>query len=707
MRKAVLFLLTLSCGMLSAQAPDTLQKTVDPVDFLYQWLFEATEGLADEELSSDDLTEDGYEELIERYLFYQDNPININGEATSCLEEMGLLSAFQLHALSEYRRQFGDLLFLEELLMVDGFDETVVAVISPLVHLGKSERTMEQERLSVGKAVTQGRHQVTLNYARKFGGTTNEDYMGSPDKLQLKYAYHYKQKWRFGFAMEKDAGEPFFLNGLGDSLQEVVSQYRQPGFDFYGMYLYLTDIRLTKDVGKRNPVGGWMLENLALGDYQLGFGQGLTLWSGMSFGKGMGGSSVMKRATGVKPKTSAGEGKFFRGAATTLRYRNFHATVFCSRRSVDATVSLTDSIDEPTLVSALQESGYHRTLNEMAKRNAIRQQVLGGHLCYAGPRLEIGCTISHLRLNVPLELKSLKYNRFYFQGDRLTNMGVDFRWLVGKTVFFGELSRSDNGAYAGVVGMTMKPTGYINFSVLFRNYNKRYQNLFNGAFGESSRRQGEEGVYLGLQCSPQIGWDLIGYVDFFRLTWLGSQVYTPSWGQEWSLKATHRINQRASMQLQFKAKTKMKNTADDAVFSHYPIFYTKRTVRFQVSYDITDALSFSDKVSYSHYLNDDGADSRGYLVCHDIAYRPAGRPYSLTFRYALFDSDDYYSRVSIYENDVLGAFSIPSLSGAGCRVYLLGKLKVFGNVSLYSRIGCSVISEDTKIDFKAEIIGKF
>ena len=254
--------------------------------------------------------------------------------------------------------------------------------------------------------------------------------------------------------------------------------------------------------------------------------------------------------------------------------------------------------------------------------------------------------------------------------------------------------------------MTAKPIGYVNFSFLYRNYAKSYQSLFNGAFGESSRGQGEEGVYLGLQCAPAPSWDLLAYCDFFRLTWLTSQVYNPSWGQEYSLKISHQIGKSASMQFKFKSKTKMKNSIDDQVYSHYPIFYTKRSAKLQISYVITDALTFSDNAAYSHYFNDDGADSRGYMLCHDVSYKPDDKPYSLTLRYAIFSSDDYNSRISVYENDVLGAFSIPSLSGRGQRIYLLGKLKLFGSLSLYSRIGLTLADSETKADLKIEAVWK-
>ena len=703
MRIIVIGILTLTLATGWAQTVDTLKVATDTlkvaanIDFLYQKLLDEVENL---EAAEDEETMEQLEALLEAYEDYRINPININSEAVSRLEEMGLLSSFQMEALKQYRKSYGDLLLVEELMMIEDFDQRTVAVIAPIVCFGKSDWVQEQEKITINKAVTRGKHQLTFNYARKSDADTT--YLGSPDKIQLKYNYSYGTRLRMGFVMEKDAGEPFLYGRLSDTLRELLSSYRKPGFDFYGFHLYGTDLFGSE--------GGLRVKELALGDYQLSFGQGLTLWSGMSFGKGAGGSSLMKRGAGVRPKASAGEGKFFRGTAVTLAYRNVQATAFYSQRWIDASVmeadTLEDGLDEHELVSAMQETGYHRTLGELSKRRILRQQVFGGHLAYTGAQLEVGCTAYRLRLDKTLQLKPSHYNQYYFQGDRLTAAGLDFRWRLSKAVVYGELSMSDNKAFSGLAGMTFKPTGYIDFTLLYRNYGLLYQNLLLGSVKESSRGQAEEGYYLGLQCDPAPRWSLLAYADFFQFKWLTSQVYCPSWGQEYSLKVFHQINENTSMQLRFKSKTKMKNSTDDHSYSFYPIFYTKRSVQFQFNYTLFGDWGFSNKVSYSHYFNDDNSDGRGYLLCQDVAYKPSEKPYSLTFRYALFDSDDYNSRISMYENDVLGAFSIPSLFGRGSRVYLLGKLKLFNALTIYSRIGCSVFSEEQKTDFKVEAVWK-
>ncbi len=687
------------------------------MDFLYDRLLLEVEDQAEESGIDEEVAEE-YETLLEEYERLRDHPVNINSGDAVCLCELGLLSSFQWEALRQYQRQFGDLLFVEELMMIEGFDERHVAVLAPIVGFGKNDYIQDLEKVTVEKAITKGRHTLTLNYAQKFDGQKADEppsdslmlarpnayQLGNPMKCQLKYNYAYSSKLRLGLVMEKDAGEPWSFGRLSDTIQEVVRAYRRPGFDFYGAHLFLSDVTVMGK-GTEHPL---QLRSLALGDYQLSFGQGLTLWSGMSFGKGAG-SSLMKRGAGVRPKASAGEGKFFRGGAATLTYRDFQVTAFYSFRHVDATAVETDSIDdaEPELVSALQESGYHRTLGELAKRKTLIQQVFGGHLSYSGPQLEVGYTLYQVRLGAPLQLSPSKYNQFYFQGVRLSNMGLDARWQLPKMALFGELARSDNGAFAGLVGATLKPRGYIDFTVMYRNYGMRYQNLFLGAVKESSRGQAEEGYYLGLQCAPAPRWTIQAHCDIFRLRWLSSQVYNPSWGQEYQLKVMHQLSDKVSLQLRLKSKTKMKNSTDGQVFSHYPIFYSKRNVQLQLSYTLFDALLISHKASYSHYLNDDGLDSRGYLVCLDLAYKPEEKPYSLTFRYALFDSDDYNSRICFYENDVLGAFSIPSLNGLGSRVYLLGKVKFFQTLTVYSRIGMSFLQEETKTDWKVEIVWKF
>ena len=660
-----------------------------------------------ERLAEDGDEETDYEDLLDNYIFLSDNPVNLNSDEVMRLVELHLISVFQYEELQKYRRYYGDFLFLEELEMVEGFDGQTVAIIKPVVRI---ELDQGKDNITLNKMVRYGKHQLVGRYEQILEqqqgyapindsallAKPNSRYLGRPHKLQFRYSYNYRNKIRAGFTLEKDAGEMFYTDKVSDTIQKLLGSQYHRGFDFAGFHLYAKDLGIVKAA--------------ALGDYQLAFGQGLTMWSGMSFDKAGAGSSVMKQGRGLTAKASASEYGYMRGAAVTLGKGPISGTVFYSNRLVDANISVADTLEnEAELVSSLQETGYHRTIGELQDRHAIRQQVVGGHLAYAIAHFEVGYTLHHTWLSVPLELRPSHYNQFYFQGSQLTDQGVDFKYVKGKYAVFGEVAMSMNPdstalrqaqgplAFAGLVGVTVKPAGYLNFTVMYRDYGKAYQNLYSTAFGEGSRNQGQRGIYLGVEAAPAPYWNLLAYVDQFQFTWLTSQVNAPSRGHDYYLRVSHSFNRNTSAYLQFRSKTKMKNSTNGQVFTHYPIFYTKNSVRFNISYKIGRDFTAGNKAEYAHYRNDDGSNEHGYFLCQDIAYKPEDKPYSLTFRYALFDAQDYNARIYAYENDVLYSFSVPALYGKGMRVYLLGKVKLFNALTLYARIGRTIYSDRDQI----------
>ena len=665
-------------------------------------LIEQVERLAED--SDDDLD---YEDLLENYIFLSENPASLNSDEVMQLVELHLITVFQYEELQKYRRFYGDFMFLDELEMVEGFDEQTLAIIKPVVCI---EKDQNKDKVTLNKMARYGKHQILGRYEQileKQQGYApiddstllakpNSRYLGSPQKYQLRYTYNYRNKIRAGVVLEKDAGEMFFTDKVSDTIQKLLGNQYHRGFDFVGFHLYAKDLGIVKSA--------------VLGDYQLSFGQGLTLWSGMTFGKASAGSSVMKQGRGITPKASASEYAFMRGAAVTLGGGPFSGTLFYSNRWVDANISVADTLDnEAELVSSLQETGYHRTIGELLDRHAIRQQVVGGHLAYAVAHFEVGYTAHHTWLNVPLELRPSHYNQFYFQGKQLTNQGIDFKYVKGKYAVFGEASMSMNFdstalrqaqgplAFAGLVGLTVKPAGYLNFTIMYRDYGKAYQNLMSNAFCEGSRNQGQRGVYLGVEAAPAPYWNILAYADQFQFTWLTSQVNAPSRGHDYYLRISHSFNRNTNAYLQFRSKTKMKNSTDAFVFSHYPIFYTKNSVRFNINYKIGWDFFAGNKAEYAHYRNDDGSNEHGYFLCQDIAYKPEYKPYSLTFRYAIFDAKDYNARIYAYESDVLYSFSVPALYGKGMRFYLLGKVKLFNALTLYARIGRTIYSDRDEI----------
>ena len=116
----------------------------------------------------------------------------------------------------------------------------------------------------------------------------------------------------------------------------------------------------------------------------------------------------------------------------------------------------------------------------------------------------------------------------------------------------------------------------------------------------------------------------------------------------------------------------------------------------------------------------DKVRKNGYLIYQDVIWKPVKFPFSLTTRYALFDTDTFDERIYAYENDILYAFSVPAYYYKGSRVYLLLNYKIskhfecwlrysrswFSNVNSLGS-GLDEISGNTRSELKAQIRYKF
>jgi hypothetical protein len=63
-------------------------------------------------------------------------------------------------------------------------------------------------------------------------------------------------------------------------------------------------------------------------------------------------------------------------------------------------------------------------------------------------------------------------------------------------------------------------------------------------------------------------------------------------------------------------------------------------------------------------------------MLQDIIYRPEGKPFSGTLRYAVFDAKDFSTRIYAYENNLLYSASTTFYYGKGSRFYVNWRWKV-------------------------------
>ena len=82
----------------------------------------------------------------------------------------------------------------------------------------------------------------------------------------------------------------------------------------------------------------------------------------------------------------------------------------------------------------------------------------------------------------------------------------------------------------------------------------------------------------------------------------------------------------------------------------------------------------------------------GFAITQDINYTFTQVPLTLQFRLQGFDARNWDNRVYIHENDVLYAWSIPSLYGQGGRFYLNLRWRIIDQLLLYLKVSETVYS---------------
>lgn len=626
-----------------------------------------------EQISEQNDTELDYTELSENLKYYLDHPLNLNQADANDLKSLGLLNEMQIERLLTHIQKNGKLISLYELQSIEGFDLATINSILPYVNISELVSNQQWSLRDIGKNST---NQLFIRYSRVLEeqsgfmeatdslleASPNSRYLGSADKLYTRYRFTYYNLISAGITAEKDAGEEFFKG-------------TQPnGFDFYSAHLFV------KNIGPFRAI--------AIGDYNLSFGQGLTVWSGLSFGKSAEAVGVKRSGRGITPCSSVDENNFLRGAAISMGWKKFSAYGFVSRKRIDGNVEGGDSLNnEDSYITSIQESGLHNTPSTIADKDALRQTLYGGRLEFRSNRINLGITASHISFSDSLISGDQLYERFDFSGNSLSNAGADYSFIFRNFSFFGETSISSEGAMATVNGVMVVPDRRLTVSLLHRSLDKKYHSFYATAFSEGSKVSNEQGLYLGTEARFSAKWIFTAYADLFRFPWLKYRVDAPSQGSEVLLQLNYKPSKKQLIYFRYRQENKEINYSSEPV--NYLVPTLKRSYRIHASYPISRSITFKSRIEFLTYKEGSDATRDGFLIYHDIVWKNPESPLSLSFRFALFDTDTYDERLYAYENDVLYSYSIPAYYYKGSRFYLMARYTFNRNIDLWVRLARS------------------
>lgn len=618
-----------------------------------------------EEMASETEDEARIETLYSDLSYLTEHPFELNTVTENELKRLPFLSDQQINSLLTYRTKYGKLVTLYELKNMEGMDVETISLLLPFVYIG--DISVNKPSFMVKNMLKYGSNELQIRYDRCFQqkkgyrscpdsilqAYPNRKYLGEPFYHSLRYSYAYRDNIQVGVVAEKDAGEPFW------------NSYRK-GYDFYSAHLYL------KDMNK------W-LKTVAIGDYKISFGQGLVISNDFTPGRSAIVAQAERRTYGFRRHFSTNENDYFRGAASTVGLKQFYISLFYSYRKLDAGV-------DNYLVSLFKTDGLHRLERDWEKKHTIPMQTYGGNIRYATPDFSMGITaLSYSFGKYRIEPDPKPYNLFYFRGNNNMDMSVDYMLKIKKAKFYGETAFSSNKAMATLNAFQLTPVSYLSFLLLYRYYDRKYQAFFGNAFGQNSGVQNEQGVYTGMQWTPFADFKLSMYADVFRFPWLRYGVDAPSSGQEYMVQLDYYRGNNFTSYVRYKYRKKEKNRTleDESALSILP--YSQQRFRWQLIYGTELTWMLKTSADAVYYNEQEGKHSFGWMVSQSAGWKPSTLPFQGDIYMAYFHTDDYYSRISSYEKNILYAFNMPSFYGRGIRLSFSFRWNIIKRLSLSAK----------------------
>jgi hypothetical protein len=612
-----------------------------------------------EELASDEPDTEAAGLYIDRLHELAEDPVQINSGDEDDISRLFFLTGFQIKTLTDYIRTTGSILTVYEIANIPGFDRETSEMMIPFITITDKPVQTSKHRFWNNSSL--------LNICYQ-PGEKDTSFSGPQYKLLNKYRLS-AGGFSTGLTIEKDAGEKLISGKL--PLPDFISAY----FGYKGQ---------------------GFIKKMIIGDFSAGFGFGTNINTGMRTSLPLTASGYIPGRNEVKPYTSTDENNFFRGIAMEFSRRNLSLTCFYSKNLIDATI--TNGADSMLSVQNLYTSGIHNKPSLLMKKDAVYDQTWGFNMTYNFNFLRVGLVWSEDRFSLPFE-KSLSDLRSIndFEGKRNSLFTVCYSSLVGRILLHGEFSVNCSSSIAFVKGLSLRPSDRLIINCLIRDYEPGFTSFHGKGYGTSTSNWNERGITGNFTFEASKHFFVSAGCDFTSFPWLKYRCSAPSYSMREEIRMKFLPADNLSIETLYNFRHTM---SDSPGITGIPDQNVNRLshIRGSVRYSPVVNVTLGTRLDYKK-----AGSSSGMLLLQDISVRAVQIPLSIWVRYCLFNTQDWYSRIYTYENDLLYSFRIPALSGTGSRSYIMVKWEVAEFAEFRVKYGITSVSENHFIDHKEEI----
>lgn len=629
-----------------------------------------------ESSGAEDGAEDGWAETYELLETLAQEPLDLNTASRDDLEQLPFLSEQQVMDFIAYRDRYGALRSMGELRMVRSMDYIQIRLLPFFTYVGEVDEATDSEKYNSWwqtdeqtarrrhwwETYSDTPHRLTatgrLPLYRRRGD--NEGYLGYPYRHWLRYEYVANSRLKVGIGGAQDAGEPFFADR------------NSWGYDAYTYYL---------QVKKRGA-----LEKLIVGKFKVSAAMGLILNNSFSLGKVAMLQSMGRTASSLRPHSSCSESDYFQGAGAILQLsKSLTLTAFASYRPVDGTLNADGS------VATLLYNGYHRSETEMRKKYNTHLSSTGGSLSFRAGQFRLGANavLTHLDRELSPDRRAL-FRRYYPHGRDFVNASMDYSYSNRYLTLKGETATDSHGALATMNAVSGRLSRHVSGMLMQRFFSYRYTSLHGHSLSSGGRVQNESGVYAGATWEPTAALQLTGYADYVYMPWARYQASRSSRAYEFFLQCDYRLPR-----WHFQGRTKMRLRQRDDETKTTLVAYDDYRGRLSATYNYgwPTQLTLKTQLDGVHALSP-GA-SNGLMLSQQVSVRHSRwQAWALV---ACFDTDDYWSRLNVYEQQLPGNFSFPMFYGEGLRLCAFASYEPSKHLRLIAKVGYTNYFDRTMI----------
>jgi hypothetical protein len=592
-----------------------------------------------EELAENQTDEEATVLFVEKLQELAERPVHINSADETELSRLFFLTDFQVKALSDYVKKNGKIVSVFEVANVPGFGREVAEMIVPFI-------VLETEEAS-GQTTSKTKNIATTNFSRKWPCSLN-DQVGPPWKVMTRYKFSCGN-FTGGVAAEKDNGEKL-LTG------------KPPLPDFFSANMAWN--------------GSGTIKKIILGDYGGKFGLGTGLNTGLGTGLSITSSGVISGSDELTPYSSINECVFLRGAAVKLQVKKTKIFLFGSLKRIDAT---TDSTGGPgnVTIKTFNRTGLHNTSSLLSRKDIASETACGFAVSSDFNKIRIGILWSSLWFSLKAGSYPVKPEDLYdFRGLSYHLASFYYKAVFGKAMFAAEFSTGINEQTAFVQAFSFKPADRLSISLLYRHYDPGFISFHGKGPFSSSAGDNLSGLAGSFAFEAAKHLFIKAGCDVRYYPWVKYRCGAPSISKAGEIRLQYVPDNKIISEVSYNYRFSMLDNAESqGIKKQYETISRTFKVTFRYSFNGNLTTGLRADIRFT-----EPGEGNGVMLLQDITYRSGHLPLTIWFRYSIFKTDDWNSRLYTYENDLLSSFSVPSLSGTGTRTYIMADWK-FGKVA--------------------------